>query len=90
MEPGCIVSEYEIPWQSDQNFSENIYKIVSEFKEARDLHPINILVHGPIGVGKSTLSKKLAEYYNIPFISLNTLVTQIISKLVSIFMKIIV
>lgn len=83
MEPGFIINNLDIPWKSDLNFCENIVKIVKEYKESRKLHPINMIIHGPPAVGKSTVARQLSEYFHIPQITTATLITETLGQLVT-------
>eukprot|EP00924_Labyrinthula_sp_SR-Ha-C_P008071 maker-scaffold_11-snap-gene-2.30-mRNA-1 protein AED:0.02 eAED:0.02 QI:0/1/1/1/1/1/3/250/661 len=44
----------------------NIYKKLGLFP------PMGVLIHGPVGVGKSTLAKAIATELNLPFISIKS------------------
>ncbi|XP_055839419.1 adenylate kinase 7-like [Episyrphus balteatus] len=43
-------------------------KLAEEFRSARNLHPIKIVVGGPPLAGKTEHSKMLSDYYQIPYI----------------------
>jgi adenylate kinase len=58
---------------------------VNEYREKRGLTPLRLLVQGPPVSGKTTLSKQLASYYGLHYISMKDVVDnaeKIVSQLV--------
>lgn len=82
MEPGFITEELELEWQSELNLAQNMKNIVAEFKNELNLQPIRIIIHGPPAVGKTRLAKKLCEYYGCHYVSVKTMIEEILQNLV--------
>jgi adenylate kinase len=61
---------------------DNIDMVISEFRTARGLTPIKIVVHGPPSSGKSTLASLLAEEYQIHHITLDSVVADLMQEAV--------
>lgn len=84
MEPGYIVEYLQLQWQSELNLADNMQNIVEEFKTARNLLPIHIIIHGPHGAGKTILAKKLCDYYGCHYVSIKTMIEETIAELVGV------
>jgi adenylate kinase len=80
IEPGWI-KEHGVELKFEAGIIENLPSIVQEFRDARGLWPIKIMVHGPPGSGKTYYSKKMAEHYALHYIEPEELVQQTISEL---------
>eukprot|EP00801_Mesodinium_rubrum_P001134 Mrub_01134.p1 GENE.Mrub_01134~~Mrub_01134.p1 ORF type:complete len:663 (+),score=138.18 Mrub_01134:340-2328(+) len=63
-------------WFSEYGINSNIEKIRQDFNLNRGLKSIKFLVSGQIASGKSMLSVKLAEQYNIPLISIENVINE--------------
>lgn len=50
-------------------FVENIAQIANEFKVARKLNPIRVVISGPPNVGKSFYAQRIAKHYFLPLVS---------------------
>lgn len=83
MEPDYIINELGVDFKSELNFTENIETIVEEYKKSRHLRPIRILLHGPPASGKTLIAQKLAEHYNLHYVSVKTLIDETIENLQS-------
>ncbi|XP_066592376.1 adenylate kinase 7-like, partial [Prorops nasuta] len=68
-------------WHFDTPFRDSIRAIVREYKAARNLHPIKIVVLGPPASGKTRVARYLAEYYRLPLLDVKSLITDAIEKL---------
>jgi adenylate kinase len=64
---------------------DNITNFIKEFKEFRKLTPINIFVHGPPFSGKSLYAKRLAEKYELHYISSDKCIRDFVAELVRLF-----
>jgi len=65
--PSKYLESEEFLWES-KIFLENLDKIREEFNTNRKLNHIKVLLNGPPAVGKSLLSQKLSEFYNLPLL----------------------
>ncbi|KAG4100288.1 hypothetical protein H8356DRAFT_1290277 [Neocallimastix lanati (nom. inval.)] len=63
------VKEMSFEWKYESGIVENIQQIINEYKYARGLQPLKIGIHGPPYSGKTTLAKKIAEYYRIHYVN---------------------
>ncbi|KAL3289002.1 hypothetical protein HHI36_003445 [Cryptolaemus montrouzieri] len=81
MEPEFIIETLNIDWSSEMNLVENIEDIVDEFKVARNLHPLKILIHGPPCCGKTKLAHLLAQKYNLRYISVKSILDSMENQL---------
>lgn len=75
-----------IRWHLDMPFQYTIETIVKEYKVARDLRPVKIIVLGPPASGKTRVARYLADYYGIPYVHVKTLISDTIQKLVSVYL----
>ncbi|KAI5631958.1 adenylate kinase 7 [Phthorimaea operculella] len=66
---------------SDWTFAENVPALMKQFKKERRLRAFKIVVYGPPLVGKTTLSKMIAENYGLMFVSPETIVQDTIDDL---------
>lgn len=73
MEPVFLVENLQLEWLYDMTLPENMVQIVKEYKKARNLHPIKIILHGPPASGKTILAKKLCDYYKTRYVSVVTM-----------------
>ncbi|RVE46311.1 hypothetical protein evm_009030 [Chilo suppressalis] len=81
MEPTFIVETMALQWTSDMTFAENVPALMKQFKKERGLKPFKIMVYGPPIIGKTTLSKLIAEAYGLVYISPETVAQDIMEDL---------
>lgn len=73
-----------IHWHFDMPFRDAIDEIVKEYKSARNLRPVKIVVLGPPASGKTRVSRYLADHYGIHYVHVKTLISDTIQRLVRI------
>ncbi|CAG9315201.1 unnamed protein product [Blepharisma stoltei] len=69
----------KLEWHCLEGFHANVQKLNVEFNENRGLKPIKVMVTGPPASGKSHFSKKLAKFYNVPWIHVGSVVNELIN-----------
>jgi adenylate kinase len=68
-----LLKQLKFPWHCEKGIIGNMQKLNNEFNEFRGLNPVKIFVTGPPASGKTFYSQKLAQYYNIPHVSVKQL-----------------
>lgn len=81
IDPVYIVDR--ISWHLDAPFHESINAIVREYRAARNLYPVKIIVLGPPASGKSMIARYLARHYDIHYVHVKSLIEDTIRNLVS-------
>ena len=72
-------------WHSNNGFLKNIENIVEEYKYHRNLKSLKIIILGPPASGKTRLAKLLANYYQIHYISVESLISETLDELVKLY-----
>ncbi|KAM6903838.1 adenylate kinase 7-like [Lycodopsis pacificus] len=72
---------FSINWLCETGLVDNIELVGEEYQKARGLLPIRLCVLGPPAVGKSTVSRKISEYYKLQYIALKETISETISQL---------
>jgi len=67
-------------WHCLDGIPENMLLLNEEFNEYRGLSALKIFITGPPASGKSHHGKKIAEFYNVPYINVGILVQEILSS----------
>jgi adenylate kinase len=75
------IKEAEIELKYENGIVENIAQLVQEYKDARGLWPIKVVVHGPPASGRTTLAQKIAEQYKIHYLEPEEVAAQVIADL---------
>ncbi|XP_026193861.1 adenylate kinase 7 [Cyclospora cayetanensis] len=60
-----LMAADSFPWHARDGFVRSIKQVAAEFCTCRGLRQLKILVTGPPGSGKTSMSQRIAEYYNI-------------------------
>ncbi|XP_076302141.1 adenylate kinase 7 isoform X2 [Lasioglossum baleicum] len=79
-----VESDYiadKITWHHDAPFHQNIDVITNEYRTARKLYPLKIIVLGPPASGKSIVARYLADYYGVHYIHAKSLIEETVRKL---------
>ncbi|NWW92326.1 KAD7 kinase, partial [Rhynochetos jubatus] len=81
MESVFLKETFNIQWVAQAGLVENIEQIVKEYKQSRGLLPLKICIHGPPGVGKSTVAEELCKHYKLHHIKINDVISETIANL---------
>ncbi|XP_064368172.1 adenylate kinase 7 isoform X2 [Dromaius novaehollandiae] len=81
MEAMFLKDNFSIKWVAQTGLVENIEEILKEYKESRGLLPLKIYIHGPPGVGKSTIAENLCKHYKLHHIKIKDVVSETIANL---------
>ena len=57
-----------ISWVAESGLADNIYRMVKEYKQTRNLLPLRVFLTGPPAAGKTTVVKQLCEHYKVNFV----------------------
>ncbi|EFN87130.1 Putative adenylate kinase 7 [Harpegnathos saltator] len=71
-----------IRWRFDMPFRDVVDDVVREYKAARNLRPVKIIVLGPPASGKTRLARFLADHYGINYVHVKTLISDTIQRLI--------
>ncbi|NXJ77728.1 KAD7 kinase, partial [Trogon melanurus] len=81
MESTFLKETFNIKWVAEAGLVENIEKIIKEYKQSRGLLPLKVYLHGPPGVGKSTIAEELCKHYKLHHIKINDVISEKIANL---------
>ncbi|NWX24215.1 KAD7 kinase, partial [Aegotheles bennettii] len=81
MESMFLKEIFNIKWVAQAGLVENIEKIVKEYKQSRGLLPLKVYIHGPPGVGKSTVAEEICKHYKLHHIKINDVISETIANL---------
>ncbi|NXW23412.1 KAD7 kinase, partial [Circaetus pectoralis] len=81
MESMFLKETFNIKWVAQAGLVENIEQIVKEYKQSRGLLPLKVCIHGPPGVGKSTIAEELCKHYKLHHIKINDVISETIANL---------
>ncbi|XP_049684749.1 adenylate kinase 7 isoform X2 [Accipiter gentilis] len=81
MESMFLKETFNIKWVAQAGLVENIEQIVKEYKQSRGLLPLKVCIHGPPGVGKSTIAEELCKHYKLHHIKINDVMSETIANL---------
>ncbi|TPX48909.1 adenylate kinase [Synchytrium endobioticum] len=80
LEPGRV-KEMSFEWVSEAGLVDNVNQLVDEYRDARGLHPLKVVVHGPPASGKTAYAKRIAEHYEIHYLDVHETVQTAIDRL---------
>jgi SpoVK/Ycf46/Vps4 family AAA+-type ATPase len=78
MTPNAVIADaeselpVEVEWHCIDGFQASIETVRSEFVSLRQLERMTMYVTGPPASGKTYYAKQLAEYYNLPHITVSS------------------
>ncbi|NXS52345.1 KAD7 kinase, partial [Brachypteracias leptosomus] len=81
MESMFLKETFNIKWVAEKGLVENIEQIVKDYKQSRGLLPLKVCIHGPPGVGKSTIAEELCRHYKLHHIKINDVISEKIANL---------
>ncbi|XP_074005133.1 adenylate kinase 7 [Numenius arquata] len=81
MESMFLKETFNIKWVAQTGLVENIEQIVKEYKQSRGLLPLKVCIHGPPGVGKSTIAEELCKHYKLHHIKIKDAISETIANL---------
>ncbi|CAN0111111.1 unnamed protein product [Bubo scandiacus] len=81
MESMFLKETFNIKWVAQAGLVENIEQIVNEYKQSRGLLPLKVCIHGPPGIGKSTIAEELCKHYKLHHIKINDVISETIANL---------
>ncbi|NXM65269.1 KAD7 kinase, partial [Serilophus lunatus] len=87
MESNFLKETFNIKWVAEEGLIENIEQVIKEYKQNHGLLPLKVCIHGPPGVGKSTIAKELCKHYKLHYIKINDVVSEKIAYLEKIVAK---
>jgi len=81
LESSFVKEGMNISWVAESGLPDNIYRMVKEYKQTRNLLPLRAYVTGPPAAGKTTVVKQLCEHYKVHHIKIQDVITEAISNL---------
>ncbi|XP_075609722.1 adenylate kinase 7 isoform X2 [Balearica regulorum gibbericeps] len=81
MESMFLKETFNIKWVAQAGLVENIEQVIKEYKQSRGLLPLKVFIHGPPGVGKSTVAEELCKHYKLHHIKTNDVISETIANL---------
>lgn len=84
IDPVYIVER--IRWYLGMPYRDVVDIVIKEYKTARNLRPVKMVVLGPPASGKTRVARYLADHYGIHYVHVKTLISDRIQKLVSAYL----
>ncbi|KAK4475350.1 hypothetical protein MN116_002414 [Schistosoma mekongi] len=81
MNANYVKENFQLKWYCETGLIDNINMITKEYKLSRQLIPIRLCILGPPASGKTTLAKKLCEYYKLQHIHIKHVIDEGITNL---------
>ncbi|KAJ3183943.1 Adenylate kinase 7 [Gaertneriomyces sp. JEL0708] len=80
LEPGHV-KNMSFEWRFEAGLVENIPQVIQEYKYARGLTPLRIVLHGPPASGKTFFASRIAQHYDIHLIQLSNVIEEAVARL---------
>ncbi|KAJ3043877.1 Adenylate kinase 7 [Rhizophlyctis rosea] len=80
LEPGHV-KDMSFEWKYETGLIENLPQLIQEYKDARGLTPLRMIVHGPPAVGKTFFSERIAKHYEIHLVDVEKVVQDAVARL---------
>lgn len=71
-----FISTLDLPLTTPEGLVDGFAKVVAEFIKVRGLNPLRMCIQGPPGAGKSFYAGKLSEKYQLPVLTLNSILDE--------------
>jgi adenylate kinase len=71
MTPSIIKEQMKIRWLAEKGLAECAAEIIEEFRLLRHLKPIKLAVLGPPFSGKTSMAKRLSQFYAINYLNVS-------------------
>lgn len=68
-DPDEAAKALKFPWHAEKGIIGNTRMLNDEFNKFRGLNPVKVFITGPPASGKSHFGGRIAEYYNIPHVT---------------------
>ncbi|NXC41684.1 KAD7 kinase, partial [Penelope pileata] len=81
MEAMFLKETFNIKWVAETGLVENIEKVIKEYKQSRGLLPLKVYIHGPPGVGKSTIAEQICKHYKLHHLKIKEVISETIANL---------
>ncbi|KAJ3277144.1 Adenylate kinase 7 [Terramyces sp. JEL0728] len=75
LEP-AFIKELGLEWKYESGIIESLPQFIQEYKDARGLWAVKIVMHGPPASGKTFYAQKIAELYKIHYLETDEVVNQ--------------
>eukprot|EP00052_Salpingoeca_macrocollata_P017549 m.143118 g.143118 ORF g.143118 m.143118 type:complete len:682 (-) comp20426_c0_seq1:60-2105(-) len=77
----ATVKELAVEWRCSGGLVEALPALVDEYKQARNLQAVKIVIAGPPASGKSTTARDIARHYKLPHLHLRGVIAERIARL---------